>query len=137
MSGIVTYELTTGRIIQFQPTPVKQRSWEAAEDTIENWPFPHQGPLEIYYSLDLVTPGDSYMDSNHVVQARTPFPALTITNGLVQGVPAGTTVIWPDWEETLEMDGEFELESNVSGTFTFRLDHPRYIPYQLELEYNV
>lgn len=137
MSGIVTYELTTGRIIQFQPTAARQRAWEAAEATIENWPFPHQGPLEIYYSSDPVKPGESFMDSSHIIQPKTPFPLLTITNGLVQGVPVGTKVIWPDWEETLEMDGEFELESNVSGTFTFRLDHPHHTVLQLELEYNV
>ena len=85
---------------------------------------------------DEVSLSELYISAG-VVTYRTPFPQLTVNNGVLSGIPTHTVVRWPDGELTIEHDGEIEFESNVGGDFVFQFLHPHHYLADLEVEYNV
>lgn len=66
------------------------------------------------------------------VKFRAQMP-LTITRNRVEGVPAGSLVIYPDGDHIVD-DGLIEIEQDVEGQLRLYIDHPHYLPAQFTLE---
>jgi hypothetical protein len=83
-------------------------------------------------------PDKYYVENNAKILPKQPFPFLdTKTNGIINGIPLETVVMWPDLIETVESTGSLEFESNVSGIFEFVFNHQLYLTKTIELEYYV
>ena len=96
----------------------------------------YQGASIVYLPNQVAVPNRNYMKNTKVVLDRTPFNVI-ITDNIVSNVPVETTVFWPDFTKTVEMDGEIEVILNVSGTIILKLDHPQYLTTNIEVTYNV
>jgi hypothetical protein len=76
---------------------------------------------------------DMHWVSEGVVEEKTEFE-ISVQGPVISNVPAHTSVIWPDGEMTIEMDGTVELESNVTGVFTLTLQNAQHVTVEVEVQ---
>jgi hypothetical protein len=74
------------------------------------------------------------------VMQREDFPALNIppsvianTPRVIRGLPAKTTVVWPDGY-TSEESGELTFEVNLPGAYVFRFESVKHLPMEVTID---
>ena len=128
---LIQFDKNTGRIYQSSTGENTEENYESFQ--IEDFKQYSFLSAKIDYSLN----HDYYVDENYKITAKIAFPSLKITNGLIENVPYGTEVTWPDYETTVEFDGSVEIESNVSGKFNFVFNSPKHVLHEMEVVYSV
>lgn len=140
MNGyLILYEALTGKIYQSMPSNNSEEDKEHFKTVDAYWSSVNTTVLYAE-TVEKVHPDLHWIecvDANCAVKPKMTFPALTVTNGLIENIPYGTTVVWPDYESTEEFDGSVEIESNVSGKFKFTFDSPKHVLHKIEVVYSV
>ena len=90
-------------------------------------------PWEIMSWPNRVHPDTHYVRGGTDIANKTMFPELRVHGGRILGLPAGTIVVWPDYEQTIE-GGEISISSNIKGVFKFTFYHAAHITHELEIE---
>ncbi len=130
-NALIQFNKDTGRIYQLSMGPNTEENYESFNvEEYKDFAF-------LSVKLEQQLTHDYYVDENYVVKPKMAFPALTVTNGLIENIPYGATVVWPDYESTEEFDGSVEIESNVSGKFKFTFDSPKHVLHEIEVVYSV
>jgi len=130
-TGEVTGAMEAPLKIEDTDTPYEDLAWAEEQGEISD------SKVVLVEGHDHTPVRDIYIGEGGVVDFKTPFPELTVVNGVVSGLPYGTSVRWPDGAVSTVVDGVAEIESNVGGNFRFQLIHAHHYRGELEVEYNV
>lgn len=124
------YNITTGNI---------ERVYNGPEHEAQLQPGPGEGVIAIPAALDDST---AYVQNDAVV-AKQPFPftvsatqiiADGIDEAVITGIPAGTTVTWPDGQTDEVTDGEVAFSVDLAGTYTLRFSAIPYLDQEVTIE---
>ena len=130
---MVTYNTTTGKIIQAAEWAGTEEEWD--NELIAASYFGEDVSL-IAYESDICDPNALYVSDGAVLE-KTEFPSLTYGNGTIHNIPEGTVVVWPDDLHTTVDDGVVEITSNVSTVFEFTFYHPKYLQKEVTVAFDV
>lgn len=75
------------------------------------------------------------------VLEKSEFPEVQVSSPLTVGatitlsnLPTNTKVIWPDFEETVETDGELSFDASVGGSYFFMFMHPEHVSKRMFID---
>ena len=75
------------------------------------------------------------------VLEKSEFPEVQVSSPLTVGstitvsnLPTNTKVIWPDFEETVEADGELSFDASVGGSYFFMFLHPEHVSKRMFID---
>lgn len=128
MSCCIVYRITDGQIAMVKGGIIED-SYETNE-MISGLP----DTVSYFFSENTADIGRQWVNAG-VLEDKTAFD-ITVQGSVISGVPANTSVTWPDGEMTIENDGTLEMESNVTGVFELVLSHAQHFPLTAEVQSN-
>lgn len=136
MIHLVTYDTITGVIEQTKlkgPDPSHDLALATAAQMGKQFTV-----LEVEFDERELMPEAHYVDkATNTIMEKTTFPELDVSlNGVIVGLPANTTVVWPDGEQTVET-GSISFDAAAGGDFMFTFYAPKHFIHHKKVAYNV